>query len=60
MWQVALGGPEDEEDDYALPIWAGNLPMMPTAVGKPVPDPKMPEGIEAPSNVTVYRRPFSV
>lgn len=57
--QVATGGPEDEEEDYDLPIWAGNLPMHPTGVGSPVPDPKLPAGIDVPANVAQYRRPTS-
>lgn len=57
--KVATGGPEDEEEDYDLPIWAGNLPMHPTGVGSPVPDPKLPAGIDVPANVAQYRRPTS-
>jgi nitroimidazol reductase NimA-like FMN-containing flavoprotein (pyridoxamine 5'-phosphate oxidase superfamily) len=45
------GGPIDEEEDYALPIWAGTVPvkmqMMP-----PVPDPRNLDGVEMPEHVT--------
>ena len=57
---MASGGPEDEEEDYALPIWAGNLPMLPTAMGRPVPDPRLPAGIDVPSNISAYQRPISI
>ena len=44
------GGPKDEEDDYALPVWAGVLPLV-TSWGEPVPDPALPEGIDVPVHI---------
>jgi uncharacterized protein len=35
--KVRTGGPVDDEEDYALPVWAGVLPLE-TAVKPPVPD----------------------
>ncbi|MEL6273586.1 MAG: pyridoxamine 5'-phosphate oxidase family protein [Bacteroidota bacterium] len=35
--KIRTGGPIDEEEDYALPIWAGVVPLKPT-YGKPVAD----------------------
>jgi hypothetical protein len=45
--KVREGMPVDDEDDYALPIWAGVLPVQ-TTVGAPVNDPRNLPGIEAP------------
>ena len=33
-------GPRDDEEDYALPIWAGVLPIG-TRLGAPQPDPRL-------------------
>ena len=35
--KVRTGAPIDDEEDYALPIWAGVVPIR-TTVGEPVPD----------------------
>jgi nitroimidazol reductase NimA-like FMN-containing flavoprotein (pyridoxamine 5'-phosphate oxidase superfamily) len=35
--KVRTGGPVDDEEDYALPIWAGVLPVA-TAIGAPLDD----------------------
>ena len=35
--KVRTGGPLDDEEDYALPVWAGVLPLQTTAK-EPVPD----------------------
>jgi uncharacterized protein len=54
--KVRSGPPIDAEEDYALPYWAGVLPMrlMPQA---PIPDERLPPGIPTPPDVLVYRRP---
>lgn len=51
--KVRAGGPVDDEEDYALPVWAGVLPLTLTP-GAPVPD----VGVtgEAPEYVTTYAR----
>lgn len=49
--KVRAGGPVDDDDDYAHRVWAGVLPVH-TTFGSPVPDPLLPDGIEAPANVT--------
>ena len=41
------GPPLDEEGDYNLPVWAGVVPLKLEAQA-PVPDPRLPEGIETP------------
>ena len=39
--KVTAGPPEDEEDDYALPVWAGVVPVE-QRLGSPVADPALP------------------
>jgi nitroimidazol reductase NimA-like FMN-containing flavoprotein (pyridoxamine 5'-phosphate oxidase superfamily) len=53
--KVRTGPPKDEAEDYALPIWAGVLPLR-LAPGEPVPDPKLPAGVPLPENVKNYSR----
>ncbi|MEZ5033217.1 MAG: pyridoxamine 5'-phosphate oxidase family protein [Saprospiraceae bacterium] len=48
--KIRSGGPKDESEDYALPIWAGVLPLSP-AYGAPVPDEELTEGIPLPPSV---------
>jgi nitroimidazol reductase NimA-like FMN-containing flavoprotein (pyridoxamine 5'-phosphate oxidase superfamily) len=48
--KVRTGPPGDEPDDYALPIWAGLVPIT-TTYGAPVADPPLPDGIEVPASV---------
>jgi uncharacterized protein len=45
--KVRTGPPTDEEADYALPVWAGVIPVALTA-GDPVPDAGLPPGVEPP------------
>lgn len=45
--KVRAGGPLDDEDDYALDVWAGVVPLA-LAAGEPLPDPRLRAGI-APS-----------
>lgn len=48
--KVRTGPPVDEEEDYDWPVWAGVLPVT-TAIGEPVPDPRLDEEIEVPRYV---------
>lgn len=52
--KVRHGPPQDEPEDYALPIWAGVIPVH-RAVSTPVPDPRNLAGLEAPAHVTTFR-----
>ena len=51
--KVRTGPPLDDEEDYALPVWAGVLPVRLTP-GTPEPDPKMPEGVATPEYVASF------
>ncbi len=42
--KVRTGPPIDDEQDYALPVWAGVLPLR-TQFGEPVTDARVPPGI---------------
>jgi nitroimidazol reductase NimA-like FMN-containing flavoprotein (pyridoxamine 5'-phosphate oxidase superfamily) len=54
--KVRTGPPQDDESDYALPIWAGVLPLALTA-GEPAPDPVLDPSIPAPAHVASWSRP---
>lgn len=53
--KIRTGGPHDNAEDYALPIWAGLLPLQ-VAAGVPIPDPKLSSDIPTPENLIHYRR----
>lgn len=42
--KIRTGGPVDDKADYALPVWAGVVPLR-LAKGAPVPDDRLAEGI---------------
>ncbi len=44
--KVRTGGPIDDDEDYALPVWAGVVPLRIEA-GEPLPDTRLPEGVPA-------------
>ncbi|MFC6084256.1 pyridoxamine 5'-phosphate oxidase family protein [Sphaerisporangium aureirubrum] len=48
--KVRQGPPNDDDEDYALPVWAGVLPLR-VEWGTPVPDPKLAPGIEVPKHI---------
>ena len=52
--KIRTGMPADDEEDYALPIWAGVLPVR-MQVLPPEPDPRNLEGLEPPEHVTGFR-----
>jgi uncharacterized protein len=56
--KVRSGGPVDDEDDYALPAWAGVIPLV-SLPRSPEPDARLRAGIAPPAYVTGYRRPGS-
>jgi nitroimidazol reductase NimA-like FMN-containing flavoprotein (pyridoxamine 5'-phosphate oxidase superfamily) len=52
--KVRTGPPVDDEEDYALPIWAGVVPVK-TVIGEPIPDPRLDPSIAAPDNLKTIR-----
>lgn len=54
--KIRTGGPIDEEEDLALPVWAGVLPFA-LVPQRPVPDDGLPPGATLPSYVSHYVRP---
>ncbi len=46
--KIRTGGPIDDEADYALPFWAGVIPLT-LAASTPIADPRMDRSIEMPS-----------
>jgi hypothetical protein len=57
--KVRTGGPIDDEEDLALPVWAGELPIVP-AIGPPVAAEGVAADRRAPGYVTTYRRGGSI
>ena len=53
--KIRTGPPLDDEEDYALPMWAGVIPLSLQA-GEPINDPRLPDGIEVPEYALNYRR----
>ncbi|MGE0715851.1 MAG: pyridoxamine 5'-phosphate oxidase family protein [Alphaproteobacteria bacterium] len=51
--KVRTGPPVDDDEDYALPVWAGVLPIR-TAFGPPEADPKLTPGIAVPRYIRDY------
>lgn len=53
--KVRTGPPIDYEEDYALSVWAGELPLRLTTT-TPIPDPRLSPEIKLPVNVQNYTR----
>lgn len=53
--KLRTGPPADDEEDYALPVWAGVLPvrLMPAT---PIPDPRMAHSNEVPEYIKNFRQ----
>jgi len=51
--KVRTGGPLDDEEDYALPAWAGVIPMCLTPASA-LPDGRLPAGVQIPQYVLEY------
>jgi len=52
--KVRSGPPVDEETDYDLPVWAGELPLSLVA-REPIADPRLHSGIETPAYIRAIR-----
>ena len=53
--KVRTGPPVDDEADYSLPVWAGEIPLRLVA-GKPIDDPRLQPGIIPSRVLTPLRR----
>ncbi len=53
--KVRTGPPEDEDDDYDFPTWAGVVPLRQVA-GEPIPDERLLPGVPTPDYVVDYER----
>lgn len=53
--KIRTGPPLDDEEDYAMNVWAGVLPIRQTTCD-PVADPRLPANIEVPDYVLKYNR----
>jgi nitroimidazol reductase NimA-like FMN-containing flavoprotein (pyridoxamine 5'-phosphate oxidase superfamily) len=54
--KLRSGDAIDDEADYALPIWAGQIPIATSAIA-PIPDARLDASIAIPAHVTDYRLP---
>jgi nitroimidazol reductase NimA-like FMN-containing flavoprotein (pyridoxamine 5'-phosphate oxidase superfamily) len=53
--KIRAGGPSDDEEDYALPIWAGVVPLSLHA-DPPIDDERLLDGVATPEYALRYRR----
>jgi nitroimidazol reductase NimA-like FMN-containing flavoprotein (pyridoxamine 5'-phosphate oxidase superfamily) len=53
--KIRTGGPIDDDEDYALPIWAGHVPFKLTP-GVPVADSRLDPEIGVPDYIARYKR----
>ncbi|MGZ5212787.1 MAG: pyridoxamine 5'-phosphate oxidase family protein, partial [Actinomycetota bacterium] len=54
--KVRTGPPLDPDEDLALDVWAGVIPIR-TVADEPEPAPDLTPGIDPPPYATAYRRP---
>ena len=54
--KIRTGPPVDDDADYELPFWAGEVPIR-TTVLPAIADPRLAAGIVIPAHVTGYRLP---
>ena len=53
--KIRVGNPVDDEEDYEMNVWAGVIPLN-LAVGKPIADDRLKDGIEVPKHILDYKR----
>ncbi|UCH25487.1 MAG: pyridoxamine 5'-phosphate oxidase family protein [Trueperaceae bacterium] len=51
--KIRTGPPKDDDEDYALPVWAGVLPLE-QRLGDPRADPALPEGTDLPAYLQTF------
>jgi uncharacterized protein len=54
--KIRRGLPRDRDEDYELPVWAGEVPLRIVPL-PPVADPRNPDTVRMPSYVRNYHRP---
>jgi nitroimidazol reductase NimA-like FMN-containing flavoprotein (pyridoxamine 5'-phosphate oxidase superfamily) len=52
--KIAADPPEDEEADYATPVWAGIVPIT-TTLGEPVGDGRVPDGVALSQSIAALK-----
>ena len=52
--KIRTGPPLDDEEDYQLPIWAGEIPLV-TKWGDAIPDPRLRHDIRVPESVNIAK-----
>lgn len=52
--KIRTGPPGDDDEDYALPIWAGIIPIR-QEIDLPINDPPLPDNIPVPNYIYEYR-----
>jgi uncharacterized protein len=52
--KIRAKGVADDDEDYALPIYAERLPIR-TVIGAPEPCPRLHSGVDRPQNLNGYR-----
>lgn len=52
--KIRTGGPVDDEEDYALPCWAGVIPVGET-IGAAISDDRLLPGVEQPAHLDGFR-----
>jgi nitroimidazol reductase NimA-like FMN-containing flavoprotein (pyridoxamine 5'-phosphate oxidase superfamily) len=52
--KIRKGDPIDDEEDYALDVWAGVIPLALSA-GEPIADGRMKQGVSIPPSVSKYK-----
>ena len=53
--KMRVGPPQDDEEDYALPVWAGVIPLR-LAAGAPIRDARCEASMPLPSYLENYKR----
>lgn len=53
--KIRTGPPGDDDEDYALPIWAGLIPLR-QEIDAPTNDPVLPDTIPVPDYIHTYRQ----
>lgn len=53
--KIRKGSPVDDEEDYALDVWAGEIPLFQNT-GNPIPDSRLPSDVPIPDYVLNYKR----